>query len=228
MYLKVINFKRSRPLRPADLRRRLRYLFTPDASLSGPDARLLGPPDLHKLVLLAHPWGEGIHAAAEEITKQMVHYCRIACAGRAMPDTWFVHCVVSFAHSASDVLQRPNDAAKQRSWSSQALNAYRVAKDVWSFFGWNRERPSVFVAHGDKEHIHVHLLALIPQIDGGDWSILRTTRSQRREIARISADAFGMDLAGEEVHVHAQEWEQMLDDQPGPRRDRKSNGRSAA
>ncbi len=205
MYLKVIDFTRSRPLRPADLRRRLRYLFTPDASLSGPDVRLLGPPQLHKLVLLAHPWGDGIHAAAEELTKQMVDYCRVACAGRAMPDTWFVHCVVSFDPDDSEILQWPRDASGKTSWSSQALNSYRVATDVWSFFGWNRERPSVFVAHGDKAHIHVHLLALIPQIDGGDWGILRRDRSWARgKIAGISAAVFGLHLTEKQALEQAQ------------------------
>jgi hypothetical protein len=101
----------------------------------------------------------------------MVHYCRIACAGREMPETWFVHCIVSFAPSATDILQWPIDDSPQKSWSSQAMNSYRGAKDVLSFFGWNRDRPSVFVAHGDKRHIHVHVLALIPLINGGDWSI---------------------------------------------------------
>ncbi|WP_422012755.1 relaxase/mobilization nuclease domain-containing protein [Roseateles sp.] len=213
MLLKIINFRRKQPRRRSDLRRLLRYLFTPHQSVAGAGARLLGAPQLHKLVLSAMPWSAaGIRDAASQLTQQMDRYCRAARPGQPLPDVWYVHIIVSFPPGATGVLRVPVDPHEHITrWRSPAQNAYRITRDVLEFFGWTQNRPSLFVAHGDRRHVHVHVVAVLPVFNDEDWAVLRLSRRQLDEVAKICAEAFSIPLASRAAHKHHQKWEDLLD-----------------
>ncbi|RZI60505.1 MAG: hypothetical protein EOP14_00960 [Pseudomonas sp.] len=197
MLLKIINHRRKQPRTPNDLRRLIRYLFSPQRSRHKKNSRLLGPPQLYKLALSNMPWGSEIDEAASQLTRQMDRYCREVCAKRVIPDVWYVHIIVSFSPTATKVLKVPVDSHhnSNQHWASTAQNAYRIVRDALNFFGWTPNRPSVMVAHGDRQHIHVHTVALIPVLNDSDWSILKNSRRQLNEIAKLCADAYGIPYA---------------------------------
>jgi hypothetical protein len=212
MILKIVNRRTKRPRRRIDLRRRIQYLFRPQTSLAGPHVRLLGPPDLHRLVLTHHPWGKEVDLAADELARQMDAYCRAACRGRSIPDVWFVHAIVAFPPAASTTLRSPTDPhGYPARGASQAHNAYRIARDLLSKVGWEPFRPSLFVAHADKKHIHVHVLALIPAIGRSDWDVMQFSRVRLNEYAKIAAVAFQVPQAGRTARERLRSWQQLLE-----------------
>jgi hypothetical protein len=166
-------------------------------------ARLLGPPDLHHLLLTALPWESGVDLAAEDLTEQFVNYTREACAGREFPDVWYLHMVFAFAPQSSKDLRDPPDTHQtpQRG-ASQTRNAYRLVYDALNAFGWPLKAPALFVAHGDRKHIHVHaVLALVfPSGEVGD--ALSTSRSQLAEIAEMCANAFDLNIPTRAQRAH--------------------------
>ena len=115
MLIKIINFKRKSPRRPADLRRLFGYLFTPQMAAEPDLNRLLGPPELTHLVLTHRPWGEELELAANDLANQLDSYTREAgvcqrecagqpgckgirsCLGTKRPPNWYTHIVFSFA-----------------------------------------------------------------------------------------------------------------------------------
>lgn len=215
MLLKIVNFSRKQPRRRCDLRRLLRYLFSPHQSMAGAGVRLLGPPELHKLVLTAMPWGTEICDAASQLTQQMDRYCRAARSGQALPAVWYTHIIISFPPAATKALREPVDPHDHiPRWKSPAQNAYRLARDVLDFLGWTENRPTLFVAHGDKRHLHVHVVAVLPVFNDEDWAVLRLSRRQLDEVAKICASAFGIPLASRAAHQHHRKWEQLQDWNP--------------
>ncbi|MDT7837482.1 relaxase/mobilization nuclease domain-containing protein [Aquabacterium sp. OR-4] len=219
MLLKIINHRRKQPRRRADLRRLFRYLFSPQHSMSGKDVRLLGPPQLYKLALTAMPWGDEVADAAAQLTLQMDRYCRAAKAGAQIPPVWYVHIVISFAPAAARMLREPQDPHRHvPQWASSAQNAYRLARDALDFFGWTPNRPTVMVAHGDKRHIHVHVVAVIPVLNDDDWNVLKNSRKQLHEVAMLCAGAYGIPLAGRAAHAHHRKWGHLVDVRPGASR----------
>lgn len=215
MLLKIINHSRKQARRPSDLRRLLRYLLTPQASLEGPTSRLLGPPFLSKLALSHMPWGAEVNAAAEQLTRQMIRYCRAARVGQPMPDVWYVHAIVSFSPAASPVLKTPVDPHQHvPRWASTAQNSYRIARDVLDFTGWTLNRPTVMVAHADRRHIHVHVVAVIPVWNDEDWGILRMSRRQLNEVAKLCAGAYGIPVASQNTDPHHIRWQHLLEVRP--------------
>lgn len=197
MILKVIQKRRSEPRKRRDLRRLLRYLFNPPASDADGQSRLVAPPKLHKLVLVSRPWGPGIRKAAEELTRQLDDRCRAACVGKPIPDHWFVHLVVAFAPAAKQALQSPPDKTSKYRWGSLHKNACGIAGDLLNSVGWTADRPSIFVVHGDKSHIHVHVVALVPTRGGSDWTIGKMPRGQQNTAAKRCAEAFNLPVGGE-------------------------------
>ncbi|MFG6443565.1 hypothetical protein [Roseateles sp. LKC17W] len=79
------------------------------------------------------------------------------------------------------------------------------------FLGWTENRPSLFVAHGDKRHVHVHVVAVLPVFNDEDWAVLHLSRRQLDEVAKICACAFGIPLASRAAHEHHRKWEQLQD-----------------
>lgn len=215
MLLKIINHKRKQPRRRSDLRRLFRYLFTPQLGAHFEGTRLLAPPELHQLFLVASPWGEEIAAAADELTAQMDAYCRTACSGRALPDCWFVHIVVAFAPSATDALHEPAFQSRTGRWGTLASNACSITRDLLDVFGWSPDRPTALVVHGDRRHVHVHVVATVPLLGtGSDWNILRISRTQLNLAAKQCATAFGLPI-GRIAGGQFKFWEQ-LHDSPAP------------
>jgi hypothetical protein len=137
------------------------------------------------------PWGPGIDETADDLTNQMVRYCQSARVGKHMPDPWYVHIMLSFSPKATPALMAPPDKhavpAKARSMTG---NAIRLAFDALDFLGWGGTQPGVFVVHGDRRHIHVHAVIVLPVKDGDVWDVLRFSRRQVNEIAQICSDAF--------------------------------------
>lgn len=95
-------------------------------------------------------------------------------------------------------------------WESAAQNAYRIARDVLAFTGWTPNRPTLMVAHADRRHVHVHVVAVIPVLNDEDWDILRMSRRQLNEVAKLCAGAFGVPV-GAAQHL---KWKHLPDFQP--------------
>ncbi|WP_418319035.1 hypothetical protein [Piscinibacter sakaiensis] len=191
MFIKIINFRRASPRLPRDLSRLFRYLFRPKPDAPDERDRMLGPPELHHLVLTSSPWGDEVPSAAQELAYQYLDYCKEATVDRLMPDPWYVHMIFSFASWASgDLRTPPDDNLSVPRFASSSGNAIRIAKDALDFLGWEDAQPSTFVVHADREHIHVHAVIAIPIYDGKDWDILRLSRGRLFEAAQICSDAF--------------------------------------
>jgi hypothetical protein len=213
--IKIVNFKRKERRRPADLRRLFRYLLSPKLSRNPQKtpARLLGPPDLHHLVLTSLPWGAGINESADDLANQFHRYCRDACAYREFPEVWYVHIIFSFApQSAQDLRTPPDRHGTPVKRASVAQNALRLSYDALDFLGWPDRQPSFFVVHGDRRHIHVHGVLALPFPSGEVWDALTTSRGQLNEIANICADAFGLKITKRAARAHQRRLDSMTED----------------
>lgn len=163
----------------------------PQAVIRDAGDRLLAPPELHQLFLVSSPWGAEIADAADELTFQMDSYCRQACFGRPIPPHWFVHIIAAFAPCAIKALRDPPRRTRTGRWGSLATNACTITRDALDVFGWTPDRPSVLVVHGDRKHLHVHVVASVPLIGAPlDWNILRTSRRTLNSVAKDCASAF--------------------------------------
>jgi hypothetical protein len=211
LLIKIVNFGRKEPRRPSDLRRLLRYLFLPKLSVNISADRLLGPPELHHLLLCVRPWNMEATDAAEDITDQFVRYCRESTSGRDMPDVWYVHFIFSFAPTTTPKLTFPSDThlLPQRG-ASTSKNAIRIAKDALDAFGWSDTQPSIFVVHGDRAHVHVHAVIAIPVFGGTNWDVLKISRQQLHEYGQICAEAFSLPTSMN-VNSHFRKWEDLID-----------------
>jgi hypothetical protein len=225
LLIKIINFQRKSPRRPADLRRLFGYLFTPQMAAEPDLNRLLGPPELNHLVLTHRPWGDELDHAADDLANQIDYYTREAgvcqrecagqpgckglkaCLGTKRPAGWYTHIVFSFAPLAAPDLRSPPDAHKTpRRNASPAANAIRISKDALDFMGWSETQPALFVVHGDKAHIHVHVVTTTPVFGGGAWDVFRFSRQQLFEIARICTDAFGLSTGTPMLRGYYRRW----------------------
>jgi len=208
MLIKIMNRRRAKSRKVGDLRRLMRYLFTPKLSAEPMGARLLGPPELHQLLLNDRPWGDEVDDAAFDLADQLWRYCREARIGQSMPIVWYVHVICSFAPAATESLRSPPDPYPTPArWASTAKNAIRVTSDAMDFLGWTLNRPSVFVVHGDREHIHVHVVAAIPTAGDDDWAILRLSRREINKVAKICAEAFNIPVAPRIATSYYGAWE---------------------
>ncbi len=211
MLIKVINFKRQSLRRSSDLRRLFKYLLTPQLGAEPELNRLLGPPQLDHLVLRHTPWGNEVDAAADDLANQFDFYVREAgvcqktcagiqgckgvktCVGRPRPASWYVHIVCSFAPITSPELRNPPDGHQSPPRNaSSAANAIRITRDALDHLGWGGTQPAVFVAHGDREHIHVHTVTATPVFGGDVWDIFRFPRSQLYEASMLCSSAFNL------------------------------------
>jgi hypothetical protein len=198
MLIKIINFSRKSPRKSRDLRRLIRYLLTPKLSQTShrTPPRLLGPPVLRHLLLNSKPWGVGVDESADDITNQLLRYCRYACEGRSIPDVWYVHIILSFAPAATPTLRRPTDAhTSPPKKLSIAQSAIRIAEDALDALGWSKHQPAFLCVHGDRSHIHVHAVIATPFVVPIEWDILRLSRVDINELAKACADTFQLPLA---------------------------------
>jgi len=210
MLIKVINFRRKTPRRPGDLRRLFRYLFTPKL-VADTGSRLLGPPQLDHLVATDKPWGDHADEVIADLVAQFDFYVREsgvcqkicarpkvcgglkACIGRGRPRNWYVHLIVSFAATDTAALRNPPDPHHTpQKWQSVAANTIRIARDAFDFLGWDGVQPAIFVAHGDREHLHVHAVIATAVFPDGYWNAFNFPRQRLDEIAAICADAFSL------------------------------------
>lgn len=215
MLIKIVNFSRTTPRTPNDLRRLIRYLFSPKLSKSPGKtlARLLGPPDLHHLLLNAMPWGQSVNDAAADLTEQMIQYTRAACAGREIPEVWYLHILISFAPTSASDLRSPPDSHRTPSrGASQSQNALRLTYDALNALGWPMRQPSIFVVHGDRRHIHVHGVLALVFPSGEVADALKTSRRVLNEVAEICADAFGLKLSRRARQAHERYLEALSED----------------
>jgi len=225
LLIKIINFKRKSPRRPADLRRLFGYLFTPQMAAEPDLNRLLGPPELTHLVLTHRPWGEELELAANDLANQLDSYTREAgvcqrecagqpgckgirsCLGTKRPPNWYTHIVFSFAPMSTPDLTAPPDTHKTpRRHFSPSANAVRIAKDALDFMGWSETQPAVFVVHGDKAHTHVHVVTTVPVFGGGVWDVFRFSRQQLFEIAKICTEAFELSTQTPMLQGYYRRW----------------------
>lgn len=217
MLIKVINEQRENPRSRRDLRRLFLYLFEPKSDTDSPDARLLGPPELHHLVTSYRPWGLETYFAANELTLQFEEYCKFATVGRAMPDNWFAHVVFSFAPWSSGNIRSPVDNFKTPfRHLSQSKNAIRIAKDALDFLGWSGERPALFVTHGDRQHIHVHGVFAVVGHNGHDWDI--NSHSEENdpllfEAGKLCTEAFRLNLSTAKLRKYYKKFGALPEDE---------------
>jgi len=228
LLIKVINFKRKSPRRPADLRRLFGYLFTPQMADEPDLNRLLGPPELTHLVLAHRPWGDELAQAADNLANQIDWYtresgvCQRECAGQPgckgiksclgtkRPPNWYTHIIFSFAPMATpDLLQPPDTHETPLRNLSPSANAIRIAKDALDFMGWSETQPAVFVVHRDRAHIHVHVVTTVPVFGGGVWDVFRSSRQQLFEIAKLCTEAFGLSTETPRIQRYYRTWDRI-------------------
>jgi len=213
MLIKVINFQRKTPRGTTDLRRLFKYLLTPKIIENKTGARLLGPPQFDHLVLTTKPWGDENDKAVTDLVEQFDFYVREACVcqrscarpesckglktciGRGKPDPWFVHIIFSFAPIDENQLRSPADQHTSPSrWASTTSNTIRIARDALDFLGWDAVQPSVFVVHGDTDHIHIHAVIATPVFPDAFWNVFKFQRRELFEVAKIAANAFNLSV----------------------------------
>lgn len=230
MLIKVINFERASPRRPADLRRLFRYLFSPQLTSDPNSNRLLGPPLLDHLVLATEIWGDEIDVAADDLANQMDFYVREAgvcqrecalrpgckglkhCMGRERPPDWYTHIICSFAPFAAGDLRSPADPhSSPRKHASSAANAIRITRDALDFLGWSGAQPGIFVVHGDREHIHVHAVIATPVFGGGVWDVFSFSRQRLFEIAEHCTEAFQLSTQTPKLQGYYKRWQTIND-----------------
>lgn len=211
MLIKLIHRRAMEPKRPKDLRRLLNYLFTPKLSrtpLPTPP-RLLGPPIVENLIQQHLPWGASVDLAAADLTQQMVTFTRNALQGQPFPHLWYAHIVMSFAPGASDLLTQPIDdrPGKMR---TQAGNAMRIGYDVLDAFGWTPTlRPGVHVVHGDRRHIHIHSVIVLPSPTGVIWDIYRVGRRQFIDYGEACRQGYGLPKTSRTAARHHVRWSKL-------------------
>jgi hypothetical protein len=211
MLIKIIKFDRLAPRTRNDLRRLLRYLFEPKMLDKSGDDRLLGPPELHHLTTSWRPWGSEAKQAATDLAIQFEVYCKEACIGKQMPFDWYAHLLFSFAPQSSDDLRSPADPHMSPMRKlSQSKNAIRIAKDVMDNMGWYDTQPTLFVCHGDKAHIHVHVVVSTLVYDDFPWEITKYAafeeQAQLFEWASIGADVFKLDVSTPRLKAYYKKW----------------------
>lgn len=225
MLIKIIRFKRKSPRRPTDLRRLFKYLFTPKTDADPASNRLLGPPQVDHLVLNHMPWGNDVEAAADDLANQFDFYVREAgvcqkrcaglvgckglkaCVGRPRPPAWYAHVVFAFAPIASPEIRNPaDDHQSPPRNASSAANAIRIARDALDFLGWGGTQPAVFVAHGDRAHIHVHAVIATPVFGGDVWDVFRFSSRQLFDVAAACTSAFNLSTGTPMLEKYYEQW----------------------
>jgi hypothetical protein len=210
MIIKLMIRKSTTRKRPKDLRRLLRYLFTPQLSrtpLPSPP-RLLGPPQVHSLIQRHLPWGLSMELAADDLANQMAMHSRHAFRSQIFPAVWYAHIVMSFAPAASELLSNPvDDRPYPPKTRTQAGNALRICYDALDSLGWDPHiRPSVHVVHGDRRHIHVHSVIALASFRGVVWEIHRVGRRVMIDYGEACRQGFQLPKVGKTAALHLRRW----------------------
>ncbi|WP_067517552.1 relaxase/mobilization nuclease domain-containing protein [Endozoicomonas ascidiicola] len=127
-----------------------RYMLDPDATVTDIDVKKLKKSSDHERILhietdhaLPVRFSDTPKSAAKHFLNQVKAWNRRNRPGQAPPQSNWEHRVVSF---------HPRDKQKVN-----AHKACKIAREALRSVATG-DRPTLFVVHGDKEHLHVHLL----------------------------------------------------------------------
>ena len=162
MMIKVMRYFAKEPQRPRDLARLLRYLFAARSGDEEVDAfvRLAGPPFVRRLIQRCIPWGTDVGNAADDLAHQMFAHARAGCSDfDLLPRHVYSHVVLSFSprlrRGVDTKTPRATDAGRTESTYSRSL---RIVLDLLENLGVGEHFPMVVVVHGDRRHLHAHVV----------------------------------------------------------------------
>ena len=218
MMIKVMSYTAMEPQRPGDLARLLRYML--DAKVGAPEMdavlRLAGPPFVRRLVQRTLPWGINsrlsahdlaLHPhhgcglvgadsrlSADDLAHQMFQHIRAGCQGQELPRQVYSHVVLSFSprlsrRAALDPKVRPGLGRH-----SVYAKALRIVLDALENLGVGEHFPLIAVMHGDRSHLHSHVVVAHHVAGSPPCRIHARNSSTLRSIARNLAQAHGLPI----------------------------------
>nr|WP_315186471.1 hypothetical protein [uncultured Albidiferax sp.] len=197
MMIKVMSYTAAQPQKPGDLARLLRYML--DAKVGTPDVdaalRLAGPPFVRRLVQRTLPWGADSRLSADDLAHQMFEHIRAGCKEQGLPRQVYSHIVLSFSprlsrRAALDPKVRPGLGRH-----SVFAKALRIVLDALENLGVGEHFPMIAVMHGDRRHLHCHVVVAHHVADSPPCRIHARNPSTLRSIARNLAQAHGLPMS---------------------------------
>ncbi len=197
MMIKVMSYTAMEPQRPGDLARLLRYML--DAKVGAPEVdaalRLAGPPFVRRLVQRALPWGADSRLAADDLAHQMFQHIRAGCEGEALPRQVYSHVVLSFSPRLSRKAVLDPKVHPGLGRHSVFAKSLRIVLDALENLGVGKHFPLIAVMHGDRSHLHGHVVVAHHVAGSPPCRIHARNSSTLRFIARNLAQAHGLPSA---------------------------------
>lgn len=197
MMIKVMSYTAMEPQRPGDLARLIRYML--DAKVGAPEVdavlRLAGPPFVRRLVQRTLPWGADSRLSADDFAHQMFQHIRAGCQGHELPRQVYSHVVLSFSPRLSRKAVLDPKVRPGLGRHSVFAKAIRVVLDALENLGVGEHFPLIVVMHGDRSHLHSHVVVAHHVAGSPPCHIHARNPSTLRSIARNLAQAHGLPMA---------------------------------
>lgn len=198
MIIKIMPYMAVDPQRPGDLARLLRYLLAPKASESdvAPFVRLAGPPYVRRLIQRHLPWGKSDREAANDLAHQVFDHIRAGWSGPGpLPRHVYSHVLISYSPN----LDRRSrlDPAVKTSIGSRSIHSrsVHIALDTLENLGVGEHFPMIVVPHGDRHHLHVHIVVALHVGGSPPCRLPGRNSSTLRSIARAVTTAYRLPRA---------------------------------
>lgn len=197
MMIKIMSYTAAPPQKPGDLARLLRYMLDAKAGAPEVDAvlRLAGPPFVRRLIQRALPWGADSRLTADDLAPQMFEHIRAGCEGRELPRQVYSHVVLSFSPRLSRKAALDPKVRPGLGRHSVFAKALRIVLDALENIGIGEHFPMVAVMHGDRSHLHSHVVVAHHVAGSPSCRIHSRNPSTLRSIARNLAQAHGLPMA---------------------------------
>lgn len=197
MMIKVMSYTAMEPQRPGDLARLIRYML--DAKVGAPEVdavlRLAGPPFARRLVQRTLPWGTDSRLYADDLAHQTFQHIRAGCQGQELPRQVYSHVVLSFSPRLSRRAALDSKVRPGLGRHSVYAKALRIVLDALENLGVGEHFPLIAVMHGDRSHLHSHVVVAHHVAGSPPCRINARNPSTLRSIARNLALAHGLPMA---------------------------------
>jgi hypothetical protein len=196
--IKVLPYAAVEPQRPGDLARLLRYLVAAQTSEPGSDAllRLAGPPFTRRVVQRHLPWGPDARVAATDLAHQMFAHIRAGWSGGGrLPRHVYSHIVISYSPKLSRRSGLAPTVVSTVGRNSIHSKAVHIALDTLENLGVGEHFPMIVVPHGDRRHLHVHIVVALIVAGSPACRLPNRNSSTLRSVARQIALAYGLPAA---------------------------------
>ncbi|WP_140628365.1 relaxase/mobilization nuclease domain-containing protein [Methylibium rhizosphaerae] len=198
MIIKILPYAAVEPQRPGDLARLLRYLFAAQTGEqeTGAHLRLAGPPVTRRVVQRHLPWGLDARNAATDLAHQMFAFIRAGWTGGGrLPRRVYSHIVISYSPKLSRRAGLGSTVRSTMGSNSVHSKAVHIALDALENLGVGEHFPMIVVPHGDRQHLHVHIVLALMVAGSPACKLPERNSSTLRSIARHVAGAYGLPAA---------------------------------